>query len=81
MRVSHVWLLICTFLAVPVTADSLKASYSNLVDPDIQSLRKWTCILAIPIILFSALGFVSSSISVCCSTHFCGPRASPVSGI
>jgi hypothetical protein len=47
----------------PVTADSLRASYSNLVDPDIQSLRKWTCILAVPIILFSALGFVSSSIS------------------
>lgn len=47
----------------PVTADSLRASYSNLVDPDIQTLRRWTCILAIPIILFSALGFVSSSIS------------------
>jgi hypothetical protein len=52
----------------PVTADSLRASNSNLVNPDIQSLRRWTCILAIPIILFSALGFVSSSISVAIRT-------------
>ena len=52
----------------PVTADSLRESYSNLVDPDIQSLRKWTFILAIPIILFSALGFVSSSISAAIRT-------------
>jgi hypothetical protein len=52
----------------PVTADSLRASQSNLVNPDIQSLRRWTCILAIPIILFSALGFVSSSISAAIRT-------------
>ena len=52
----------------PVTADSLRASHSNLANPDIQSLRRWTCILAIPIILFSALGFVSSSISAAIRT-------------
>ena len=46
----------------PITADSLRASSSNLVDPDIRSLRWWTCILTIPIILFSVLSFVSSSI-------------------
>jgi hypothetical protein len=47
----------------PVTADSLRASNSALVNPDIQSLRRWTYVLAIPIILFSVLGFVSSSLS------------------
>ncbi len=47
----------------PVTADSLRASSSTLVNPDIRSLRMWTCILAGPIILFSVLSFVSSSMS------------------
>jgi hypothetical protein len=46
----------------PVTADSLRAS-RNLTKPTIASLRMWTAILAVPIILFSVLGFVSSSIS------------------
>ena len=47
----------------PVTADSLRASTDNLVNPDIQRLRMWTSILAIPIILFSVLGFVTASLS------------------
>lgn len=46
----------------PVTADSLRAS-RDLTKPTITSLRMWTCILAFPIVLFSALAFVSSSIS------------------
>ena len=48
----------------PVTADTLRASGSNLANPDIRSLRMWTCVLAVPIILFSVLSFVSSSISI-----------------
>jgi hypothetical protein len=47
----------------PVTADSLRASCSDLVKPDIRNLRLWTCLLAVPIILFSVLSFVSSSMS------------------
>ena len=47
----------------PVTADSLRASSSSLVNPDIRSLRLWTSILTVPIVLFSVLSFVSSSIS------------------
>lgn len=47
----------------PVTADSLRASRSDLVDPDIRNLRLWTFLLAVPIILFSALSFVSTSMS------------------
>lgn len=47
----------------PVTADSLRASCGNLTNPDIRSLRVWTFVLVIPIILFSILGFLSSSIS------------------
>ncbi len=47
----------------PVTAGSLRASSSDLVDPDIRNLRLWTFLLAIPIILFSVLSFVSSSMS------------------
>lgn len=47
----------------PVTADSLRASSSNLINPDIQSLRRWTLILAGPIVLFSVLSFVSTSIA------------------
>ena len=46
----------------PVTADSLRAS-RDLTKPTITSLRIWTGILAIPIIVFSVLAFVSSSIS------------------
>jgi hypothetical protein len=46
----------------PVTADSFRAS-RELTKPTIASLRMWTAILAIPIIVFSLLGFVSSSIS------------------
>jgi hypothetical protein len=47
----------------PITADSLRASSSNLVNPDIRILRWWTCVLTVPIVLFSVLSFVSSSIS------------------
>jgi len=47
----------------PVTADSLRASTGNLVNPDIQRLRMWTSILAAPIILFSVLGFITASLS------------------
>jgi hypothetical protein len=48
----------------PVTAESLRASSGNLTtNPTIKILRIWTGILAVPIILFSLLGFVSSSIS------------------
>jgi len=47
----------------PITADSLRASSSSLVNPDIRSLRLWTSILTVPIVLFSVLSFVSSSIS------------------
>jgi len=46
-----------------VTAGSLRASKSDRGNPDIKSLRRWTLILAVPIILFSVLSFVSSSIS------------------
>jgi hypothetical protein len=46
----------------PVTAASLRAS-RDLTKPTISSLRMWTGILAVPIIVFSLLGFVSSSIS------------------
>jgi hypothetical protein len=46
----------------PVTADSLRASRDE-TKPTISTLRMWTGILAVPIILFSLLGFVSSSIS------------------
>jgi hypothetical protein len=48
--------------ASPVTAESLRA-YSDETKPTIRSLRKWTIWLAIPIIVFSVLGFVSSAIS------------------
>lgn len=47
----------------PVTAESIRASCDQS-KPTISSLRKWTIILAIPIILFSLLSFVSSSISI-----------------
>ena len=47
----------------PVTANGLRASRSNVVDPDIRNLRRWTFLLAIPIILFSVLSFVSTSMS------------------
>ena len=47
----------------PVTADSLRASCSGLTKPAITTLRWWTAVLAVPIILFSVLGFVSSAIS------------------
>src|ERR1035437_2317326 len=47
----------------PVTADSLRASRSNLTKPTIKILRGWTAVLAVPIVLVSLLSFVSSSIS------------------
>jgi hypothetical protein len=47
----------------PVTAATLKASSGELTKPTIRSLRTWTCVLALPIILFSVLAFVASSIS------------------
>jgi len=46
----------------PVTANSLRASRDQ-TKPTIASLRMWTGVLAVPIILLSLLGFVSSSIS------------------
>ena len=46
----------------PVTADTLRVSGSQ-TKPTIKSLRLWTCVLAVPIVLFSVLGFVSSSIA------------------
>jgi len=46
-----------------VTAASLRASKGDRGNPDIKSLRRWTLILAVPIIVFSVLSFVSSSIS------------------
>jgi len=53
----------------PVTAESLKASCGKLTKPTITSLRWWALILAIPIILFSVLGFVTSSISTAIRTN------------
>jgi hypothetical protein len=47
----------------PVTAESLEASSGQLTKPTITILRWWAFILAIPIVLFSVLGFVTSSIS------------------
>jgi len=47
----------------PVTAESLGASSGKLTKPTIKTLRLWAFILAIPITVFSVLGFVSSSIS------------------
>jgi hypothetical protein len=52
----------------PITAESLRASCGSLTNPTIKSLRIWTGILAVPIILFSLLGFVSSSISTAIRT-------------
>jgi len=52
----------------PVTAASLRASHGNETKPTIRVLRAWTCILAVPIILFSLLAFVSSSISTAIRT-------------
>jgi hypothetical protein len=47
----------------PVTPESLTASCPKLTRPTITILRWWAFILAIPIVLFSVLGFVTSSIS------------------
>jgi hypothetical protein len=47
----------------PVTAQSLEASCGRLTRPTITSLRMWAGFLAIPIVMFSVLGFVTSSIS------------------
>jgi hypothetical protein len=47
----------------PVTAETLGASSGILTKPTIKTLRWWACLLAIPIVVFSVLGFVSSSIS------------------
>ncbi len=47
----------------PVTADSIRASSGNLTKPTIKSLRLWTAVLAVPIVVFSFVGFVTSSIS------------------
>jgi hypothetical protein len=53
----------------PVTAESLEASCGKLTKPTITTLRWWALILAIPIILFSVLGFVTSSLSSAISTN------------
>ena len=47
----------------PVTAESLQASCGQMTKPTITSLRKWALLLAIPIVVFSVLGFVTASIS------------------
>jgi hypothetical protein len=47
----------------PVTAESLKASSGTLTKSTITTLRWWALVLAMPIVLFSVLGFVTSSIS------------------
>jgi hypothetical protein len=47
----------------PVTAESLEASCGKLTKPTITTLRKWAGFLAIPIVVFSLLGFLTSSIS------------------
>jgi len=47
----------------PVTVETLEASSDKLAKPTVTALRWWAFILAIPITLFSVLGFVSSSIS------------------
>jgi hypothetical protein len=52
----------------PITPESLEASCGNLTKPAIKSLRLWAFILAIPITLFSVLGFVSSSIATAIRT-------------
>jgi hypothetical protein len=52
----------------PVTAASVRASESNLTKSAITSLRIWAGVLTVPIILFSLLGFVSSSISTAIRT-------------
>jgi hypothetical protein len=47
----------------PVTAESLRASCDSQTKPTIGRLRVWTWVLAVLIILFSAIAFVSSSLS------------------
>ncbi|HLJ14381.1 MAG TPA: hypothetical protein VKV15_07795 [Bryobacteraceae bacterium] len=47
----------------PITPESLDASAGKLTKPTITILKWWALILAVPIVLFSVLGFVSSSIS------------------
>ncbi len=47
----------------PITAESLRAASDKQTKPTIKTLRLWTCVLAVPIVLFSILGFVSSSIA------------------
>jgi hypothetical protein len=47
----------------PVTAESLGASSGKLTKPTIKTLRLWAFLLAIPIVVFSVLGFISASIS------------------
>ena len=47
----------------PVTAESLRASCDSQTKPTIKRLRSWTWVLAVLIILFSAIAFVSSSLS------------------
>jgi hypothetical protein len=47
----------------PVTAESLRASCDSQTEPTIKPLRLWTRLLAVLIILSSAIAFVSSSLS------------------
>jgi len=47
----------------PVTAGSLRASCDSQTKPTIKRLRLWTWVLAVLIILFSAIAFVASSLS------------------
>ena len=47
----------------PVTAESLRYSCDSKTKPTIKRLRSWTWVLAVLIILFSAIAFVSSSLS------------------
>jgi hypothetical protein len=47
----------------PVTANSLEASCDRITKPTITNLRMWAGFLAVPIVIFSILGFVTASIS------------------
>ncbi len=47
----------------PVTAESLEASCGRLTKPTTTSLRMWAGFLAVPVVVFSVLGFVTASIS------------------
>jgi hypothetical protein len=59
----------------PVTAESLRASCDSQTKPTIKRLRSWTWVLAVLIILFSAIAFVSSSLSSTIRSDITGANA------